>query len=111
MCNFINYNQVSLVDNWNILLESTTDGFTVATVLEVPDCQTTDETKEGAVEKVQQLLQKRLAKAEIIKIPVPIQPLKSESPLMRFAGIFQDDPDFMEIIKEMRAEREQESDI
>ncbi len=98
------------MDNWNILLESTADGFTVATVLEVPDCQTTDETKEGAVEKVQQLLQKRLAKAEIIQIPVPIQPLTSENPLMKFGGIFQDDPDFMEIIKEMRAEREQDSD-
>jgi len=98
------------VDNWNILLESTADGFTVATVLEVPDCQTTDETKEGAVEKVQQLLQKRLAKAEIIQIPVPIQPVTSENPLMKFAGIFQDDPYFMEIIKEMRAEREQDSD-
>ena len=98
------------MDNWNILLESTADGFTVATVLEVPDCQTTDETKEGAVEKVQQLLQKRLAKAEIIQIPVPIQPVTSENPLMKFAGIFQDDPYFMEIIKEMRAEREQDSD-
>lgn len=37
------------MDNWNILLESTDDGFTVATVLEVPDCQTTDKTKKGAV--------------------------------------------------------------
>lgn len=99
------------MDNWNILLESTADGFTVGTVLEVPDCQTTDETKQGAIEKVQQLLQKRLAKAEIIKIPVPIQPISSENALMKFAGIFQDDPDFMEIIKEIRAEREDNSDI
>jgi len=30
---------------------------------------------------------------------------------MRFAGIFQDDPDFLEIIKEIRAEREDNSDI
>jgi hypothetical protein len=93
------------VDNWNILLESTADGFTTATVLEVPDCQISDETKQGAVEKVQQLLQKRLAKAEIIQIPVPIQAVTPENPLMKFAGIFQDDPDFMEIMKEIRAER------
>ena len=99
------------MDNWNILLESTADGSTVATVLEVPDCQTTDETKQGAVEKVQQLLQKRLAKAEIIKIPVPVQASTSDHPLMKFAGIFKDDPDFMEIIKEIRAERELDSDI
>jgi hypothetical protein len=99
------------MDNWNILLESTIDGFTLATVLEVPDCQVRDETKAGAVEKVQELLHKRLAKAEIIRIPVPIQPPNSKNPLMRFAGIFQDDPDFMEIMKEIIAEREQDSDI
>lgn len=99
------------MDNWNILLETTADGFTTATVLEVPDCQIKDETKQGAVEKVQQLLQKRLDKAEIIKIPAPIQPLEEENPLMKFAGIFQDDPDFMEIIKEIRAEREDSSEI
>ncbi len=97
------------MDNWNILLESTVDGFTTATVLEVPDCQIRDKTKQGAVEKVQQLLQERLAKAEIIQIPMPVQPSVSENPLMKFAGIFQDDPDFMEIIKEMRAERELDS--
>jgi len=99
------------MDNWNILLESTSDGFTVATVLEVPDCQIKDETKQGAVEKVQKLLQKRLAKAEIIKVPEPIQPMPKDNSLMKFAGIFQDDPDFIEIIKEIRAEREDNSDI
>ncbi|MDF5730993.1 MAG: hypothetical protein PUP92_24060 [Rhizonema sp. PD38] len=70
------------MDNCNILLESTADGSTVATVLEIPDCQTTDETKQGAVEKVQQLLQKRLAKAEIIKIPVPVQASTSDYPIV-----------------------------
>lgn len=51
-------------------------------------------------------MHKRLAKAEIIKIPAPIQPATSEIPLMKFAGIFKDDPDLMEIMKEIRAERE-----
>jgi hypothetical protein len=57
-----------MVDNWNILIESQDDGFTIATVLEVPNLQTTDKTKQGAIEKVRQLLQERLAKAEIIQI-------------------------------------------
>jgi hypothetical protein len=99
------------MDNWNILLETTADGFTTATVMEVPDLQIKDETKTGAVEKIQQLLQKRLAKAEIIQIPMPIKSLASENPLMKFAGIFQDDPDFLEIMQEMRAEREDDSEI
>ena len=92
------------MDNWNILLESRADGFTTATVLEVLDCQISDETKQGAVE-IQQLLHKRLAQAEIIQIPAPIQPITPENPLMKFAGIFHNDPDFMEIMEEIRAER------
>jgi hypothetical protein len=99
------------MDAWNILIENTINGLTKATVLEIPDCQVQDKTKQGAVEKVQQLLQKRLAKAEIIKIQTPIQSVTSESPLMKFAGIFKDDPDFMEIMKEIRAEREDDSEI
>lgn len=101
----------NIVDNWNILLENTEEGFTVATVLEVPDLQTKDKTKQGAIEKVRHLLQKRLAKAEIIQISIPIESISNENPLMKFAGIFQDDPDFQEIIAEMRKEREDNHEI
>lgn len=99
------------MDNWNILLENTDDGSTVATVLEVPHLQTKDRTKQGAVKKVRQLLQKRLAKAEIIQISVPIESTSDENPLMKFAGIFEDDPDFQDIIAEINAERENNSEI
>ena len=95
------------MDNWNILLESRDDGITVATVLEVPNLQTTDETKQGAIEKVRELLQKRLAKAEIIKISLPKK--NNENHLMKFAGIFENDSDFQEIMSEIRAERENNS--
>ena len=92
------------MNNWNILLEDTDDGFTVATVLEVPNLQTRDKTKQGAIDKVRQLLQNRLAKAEIIQIPVELN--SNQNSLMKFAGIFENDPDFQEIIAEIRAERE-----
>jgi hypothetical protein len=51
------------VDNWNILLESRDDGLTVATVLEVPNLQTTDETKQGAIEKVRELITRAFSKS------------------------------------------------
>lgn len=95
------------MDNWNILLESQDDGFTVATVLEVPNLQSIDNTKQGAIEKVRQLLQERLAKAEIIQISLPKK--THENPLMKFAGIFENDSDFQEIMSETRAERENNS--
>ncbi|HAC65028.1 MAG TPA: hypothetical protein DCF68_16230 [Cyanothece sp. UBA12306] len=92
------------MDNWNILLESQDDGCTVATILEVPNLQSVDKTKQGAIEKVRQLLQERLAKAEIIQISLPKK--THENPLMKFAGVFENDSDFQEIMSEIRAERE-----
>ena len=92
------------MDNWNILLESRDDGLTVATVLEVPNLQTTDKTKQGAIEKVRDLLQKRLAKAEIVQISL-FKKTNGNS-LMKFAGIFENDSDFQEIMSEIKAERE-----
>jgi uncharacterized protein YoaH (UPF0181 family) len=99
-----------VTNNWNVLVESTADGRAIATVLEVSDCQVTAETKQGAVEKVQQLLQERLAKGEIITVPVQVK-LFEENSLMNFAGIFQDDPDFVEIMEELKEEREDYNEI
>jgi hypothetical protein len=99
------------VNNWNILLESRDDGLTVATVLEVPNLQTTDKTKQGAIQKVRQLLQERLEKAEIIQISLSKKASNNEKSLMKFAGVFENDPDFQEIMSEIRAERENNSEI
>ena len=99
------------MDNWKILLESREDGFTVATVLEVPELQTIDKTKQGAIEKIKLLLEKRLAKAEIIQISAPIKSVPNKSSLMKFAGIFEDDPDFLEIMSDLKAEREDNGEI
>lgn len=99
------------MNNWNILLESQDDGCTIATVLEVPNLQTKDTTRQGAIEKVRQLLQERLAKAEIIQISLPKKTSNDENYVMKFAGIFENDPDFQEIMLEMQAEREDKSTI
>ncbi len=68
------------------MLESRDDGLTVATVLEVPNLRTTDKTKQGAIAKVRQLLQKRLAKADARKqklnlLDVLIQALSDQLPV------------------------------
>lgn len=99
------------MNNWNILLESQDDGCTIATVLEVPNLQTKDTTRQGAIEKVRQLLKERLAKAEIIQISLPKKTSNDENYVMKFAGIFENDPDFQEIMLEMQAEREDKNTI
>ena len=93
------------MEDWNILLETADDGSTIATVLEVPNLQAPEATKQGAVAKAKRLLQERLAKAEIVKVSLTNKSSKSENPLMKFAGIFQDDPDFEDIMDDIRAER------
>ncbi len=92
--------------DWNILLETTDDGNIIATVLEVSNLQISETTKQGEVAKVKQLLRERLAKAEIVKVSLVDESSKSENPLMKFAGIFQDDADFADIILEIQMERE-----
>lgn len=96
------------MDDWNILLETADDGSTIATVLEVPNLQTSEATKQDAIVKVKRLLQERLAKAEIIKVSLTDKSSESKNPLMKFAGIFQDDADFVDIMHNLQAERENE---
>ena len=99
-----------MIDNWNILLENTDSGLTVATVLEVPNLKTTDKTRQGAIIKVRQLLEKRLAKAEIVQISLTTESDSNENALMEFAGIFQGDSDFQDIVAELKAERQDDSE-
>ena len=99
------------MDHWHILVEDADNGLTMATVLEIPDIKTTDKTKQGAVEKIRQLLKNRLAKTEMIQIAVPTKSIPEKNPLMKFAGIFEDDPDFQEIIAEIKAEQEDDNEI
>lgn len=90
--------------NWNILIEPAQDGQTMATVVEMPTFQITASSRKGALEKIQQLLTERLANTEMVAIAIPSA--KDENPWLEFGGIFQDDPDFEEIVQDMRAERE-----
>ena len=99
------------MNNWNILLEDADNGLTIATVLEVPSLQTTDRTKQGAIKKVTQLLEKRLAKAEVVQISTFSERSKSKNSLMEFAGMFEDDSDFADIVAELQAERKDSSEV
>ena len=90
--------------NWNILLEPSTDGQTTATVLELPAFQVTANTRQLALDKIQQLLAHRLANAEVVSLSLPT--LESDNPWLKFGGIFKDDPDFANIAQAIQSERE-----
>jgi predicted RNase H-like HicB family nuclease len=92
-----------VASTYKVLLESTPDGQSSATILEFPDCQATAPTPQEAVDRVQTRLTERLSTASIISIEVPTPP--NTNPWVKFLGIYQDDPNFAEIAAAIRAER------
>ena len=90
--------------NWNILLESATDGQTTATVLELPTFQVTAGDRQTALGQIQQLLKQRLAKAEVVPISIPTT-VDDSNPWLRFGSIFKDDEDFAAIVQDIEQEQ------
>ncbi len=93
---------------WNILVEPTPEGQMMATVLELPMFQVVAATQQVAIELVRQRLVERLAQAKII--PLQVETPQPVHPMLQFAGIFKDDPDFAEIMAQLQAERAQPDD-
>ena len=91
--------------NWNILLEPETDGQFTATVAELPTVKVTANSRQTALDEIKQMLSKRLSDVEVVSVSIP-----TEDPWIKFAGIFKDNPYFDEIVREMRAEREEEEE-
>jgi predicted RNase H-like HicB family nuclease len=87
---------------YKVLLENTAEGKALATVLELPECRVTADTTEAALFEVQQQLSHRLASAEVVSVQIPSQ---GGHPMLKFAGIFKDDPDFAGVIASIAAER------
>ena len=92
--------------NWNILLESATDGQTTATVLELPECQVTAGDRQTALDQIQQLLKQRLANAEVVPVSIPTAEDDS-NPWLKFGGIFRSDADFEAIVRVIQRERQE----
>ena len=79
---------------------------TIASVLELPNCSVEEPTDEQAIESLKKLITFRLEKIEVISLEIEIPQFQHiEKPWMKFAGVFKDDPDFAEIVEELRAER------
>ncbi|MEM9003801.1 MAG: hypothetical protein AAGE59_09785 [Cyanobacteria bacterium P01_F01_bin.86] len=88
----------------NILLEPAVDGQLTATVLEFPEFKVTANTRQLALDEIQQLLVQRLAQTEIVSVSVPTK--ETDNPWIKFGGIFKGDPDFEAIAQAMKVERE-----
>ena len=74
-----------------------------ATVLGWPDCTVGGVSREEVLAKLREAFRKRLASVEIV--PLEIDLPETANPWVRFAGMFEDDPLFDEVVKEMEADR------
>ncbi len=95
----------------NILLHEREDGKTVASVLEVPDCNVEADNREQAISTLKESLARKLETFEVISLELPTTNLHSSSvrqqePMWaKSAGIFKDDPLFEEFQQEMQSYR------
>jgi predicted RNase H-like HicB family nuclease len=97
--------------SWHILLESQADGQVVAWVAEWPDCRVVAESREMAIESLKVMLDEKGKTIEIE--PLLIQSVAAaapEHPMMKFVGVFQDDPDFMAWHDRLWAEKQRSKD-
>lgn len=86
-----------------LLLETLPDGKISASVLEFLNCQVEAQTKETAIAQLQAIFLERIQRRSAIpwNVPVPV----SKPTWIQFAGVFKDDPDFQEIMDNIRAEK------
>lgn len=79
-----------------------------AQVLGWPNFHAEGSSREGAIASLKEVLQALLSRAELIYLDPP-KPM-AENSLMKYAGMFEDDPQFDEVLSEIQAYR-QEIDV
>ncbi|NJL89423.1 MAG: hypothetical protein HC916_06180 [Coleofasciculaceae cyanobacterium SM2_1_6] len=91
-----------------LLLETLVSGQIMASIREFPDCRVEAETRETAIIQLQTTFLERLKRIEAITWDVSVPTV--DNSWMQFAGVFRDDPDFQEIMAEIRADRTTDDD-
>ncbi|MBD2774228.1 type II toxin-antitoxin system HicB family antitoxin [Iningainema tapete] len=97
--------------NYSVLIEKKEDGYQ-ATVWGMPEYQVFAATREEALSNLHQLINARLQKVEIVSQEIELS--KSEHPWMKFAGMYQNNPLFNEVlasIESYRRELDAEMDV
>jgi hypothetical protein len=91
--------------NYAILIETPKSGGYRATAVGFPNCRAKGETRELALQNIRQLLISRLSQSEIVTLKIDSP--QPEHPWMQFAGIFQNDPQFEDMLADIQAYRQE----
>ncbi len=91
-----------------LLVETLASGQFSASVLELPTCRVEANSQASAITQLQKNFLDRLQNIEAIDWDVPTQ--LTNPTWMKYAGVFQDDADFQEIMEEIRAARDSDDE-
>lgn len=96
-------NQISPVRfPYAVLVEQQNSGWT-AQVLGWAECQSSGESREIALERLQQIVKNRLSHSEVVYLDLPVSVF--DNPLMQYAGMFKDDSQFEQVLAEIEMYR------
>lgn len=84
----------------SVLVENEQEKGFLATVLGLPECKARGISRQEALDNVQKLLLNHLQGSEIVELDVD-----TEHPLLKRSGIFQDDPQFNDMLAFIEADR------
>jgi hypothetical protein len=87
----------------SVLIETQQENEFLATVLGLPDCQARGRSYQEALDNVQKDVATRLNNAKIVSIEVDSD--ASENPWVRYAGMFEDDIHFDELLEDIETDR------
>lgn len=93
---------------YQVFVQSRTDGLFSATIVGVPDCAAEGATQEEALHKATATLRARLAKGKLFTIEVDEAPIKeAANPWLETHGSLRDDPTFDDLVTEIAHLRQQ----
>ena len=90
--------------SYDVLIEQKLEGEVIASVLGWQDCQVEAATKEDALNKLRQLLTERLQNKEIVSLEIKLP--QAQHPWMKFAGMYQNNPLFKEVLADIDINRQ-----
>lgn len=89
-----------------IVVENGQEGHYTAQVLGWPDTTVEGSSRQEVITSVRQRISARLANAEIIPVEIETSP-SAEHPWMKFAGMFEDDPMFDEVLEHIQTHQQE----
>jgi hypothetical protein len=96
---------------WHLMVESLADGQVAAWVAELPDCRVVAASRDAAIAQLEPLVDERMAGIDAMEFQPQLNSFTAaEHPALKFIGIFENDPDFADILADMRVERELTTD-